>query len=300
MVKDSLAVCIPLLEDKKVLEVARNPDGLLWVNRLGEGWLKADVVMNDWDAERLIKYAASCKGAVVTGEKNSMVSCLLPFFDFRFQGIIPPVSQRPTFTIRKKALLVFTLDDYVQQGILSPRYRDLILKGVSERKNILVVGGTNTGKTTFCNAVLAEIAKTGHRIVMIEEPRELQCMAENCVSLEANDYTSMNDLLKTTMRLSPDRIIVGEVRDGSALTLMKAWTTGHPGGCGTVHASSAIGGLTRIEQLILEAVNNPQSKLIGEAVDLIVYMELIDNRRIVKEIVQVIGYENGRYLVEPL
>lgn len=297
MLESALGASLPLLNDPEVLELARNDDGTLWVNRLGKGWSESEVTISDSDAQRLIYYAAGYKNAVCD-EKRSIVSCVLPFNGSRFQGIVPPVAQRPTFTIRKKALMVFTLDDYIRQGVLTPERRDLIVNAVKGRMNILVVGGTNTGKTTFCNAILEEIAKTGHRVVTLEDTEELQCKAKNRVQMIGNDYTSMRDLLKATMRLSPDRIIIGEVRDGAALDLLKAWNTGHPGGCATVHANSAAEGLDRLEQLILEVSDDPQCKLIGKAVNLVVFLELVENKRLVREIVRVHGYKNGEYAIE--
>ena len=293
MLQSALGDCLGLLDEKKVLEVARNSDQSIWVNRLGEGWQEAGICMAEQDALRIIKYAASYKGAVCDA-KQSIVSCVLPFNGSRFQGIVPPVVRNATFTIRKKALLVFTLDDYVQQGILSEKDKETILKAVHDRLNIVVVGGAGTGKTTFCNAVLDEIAKCGQRVVILEDTEELQCNAPNCVSQVSNDYVKMRDLLKGTMRLSPDRIIIGEVRDGAALDLLKAWNTGHPGGCATIHANSAVEGLYRLEEMVSEVSQTPQNGLISRAVDMLVYMELVNNRRIVKEIVRVKGYKRRR------
>jgi P-type conjugative transfer ATPase TrbB len=208
------------------------------------------------------------------------------------------------FTIRRKASSVFSLDEYVMTGVMTPLQCAAIKRAVEERQNILVVGGTGTGKTTLTNAILAYMAEvaTAHRLVIIEDTSEIQCAAENAVILRATDTVSMLRLLKTTMRLRPDRIIVGEVRGGEALALLKAWNTGHPGGVCTVHANTHVNaaraGLTRIEQLIQEASNSPMRELIAEAVDLIVSIAKADNEpgRLIQEVVSISGISaDGAY-----
>jgi type IV secretion system protein VirB11 len=258
-------------------------------------------------AESLIATVASSIRSTVTRE-NPILECELPlvapFSGARFEAVIPPnVSPGPVFTIRRKASAVFTLDQYVTAGIMTPGQCAAIKRAVRERLNILVVGGTGTGKTTLTNAILAYMAEvaTTHRLVIIEDTSEIQCSAENAVILRATDTVTMLRLLKTTMRLRPDRIIVGEVRGGEALALLKAWNTGHPGGVCTVHANThanaARAGLTRIEQLIQEASSSPMRELIAEAVDLIVSIAKAANEpgRLVQEVVSVSGIVDGAY-----
>ena len=198
------------------------------------------------------------------------VSAELPESGERFEGLLPPVVAAPCFAIRRPAVAVFTLDDYVAAGIMSAGQAELLRAAVRERKNILVAGGTSTGKTTLVNALLAEVAKTGDRVVLIEDTRELQCAAPNLVALRTKDgAASLSDLVRSSLRLRPDRIPIGEVRGAEALDLLKAWGTGHPGGIGTLHAGSAIGALRRLEQLIQEAVVTVPRALIAETIDLI-------------------------------
>ena len=198
------------------------------------------------------------------------VSAELPESGERFEGLVPPVVAAPCFAIRRPAVAVFTLDDYVEAGIMSGAQAELLRAAVRERKNILVAGGTSTGKTTLVNALLAEVAKTGDRVVLIEDTRELQCAAPNLVALRTKDgAASLSDLVRSSLRLRPDRIPIGEVRGAEALDLLKAWGTGHPGGVGTLHAGSAIGALRRLEQLIQEAVVTVPRALIAETIDLI-------------------------------
>jgi type IV secretion system protein TrbB len=284
-----------LLTDNAVIELMLNQDGKLWADRLGIGREFTGHTIPPQDAERIIKLVASGTGAECN-ELKPILSAEFPGTGSRFQGLLAPVVTAPVFTIRKKALMIFSLEDYVAQEILSPTQMELIKIAVKARQNILIVGGTGTGKTTFANAILNEIAKTKDRIVIIEDTLELQCSAPDTVFLRARDgLASMNDLLKATMRLRPDRIVVGEVRGCEALSLLKAWNTGHPGGCATVHANSAKGGLTRLEQLVQEAVITVPRELIAEAVNLVVHIDRYGSGRKIKEIIQVDGVVDGKY-----
>jgi P-type conjugative transfer ATPase TrbB len=296
-----------LMQAADVVELMLNSDGQVWVDRLGRG-MEPVCNMVAATAESLIATVASTIRSTVTRE-NPILECEMPlvppFNGARFEAVIPPtVSPGPVFTIRRKASSVFTLDQYVTTGIMTALQCATIKRAVEERQNILVVGGTGTGKTTLTNAILAYMAEvaTAHRLVIIEDTSEIQCAAENAVILRATDTVSMLRLLKTTMRLRPDRIIVGEVRGGEALALLKAWNTGHPGGVCTVHANTHVNaaraGLTRIEQLIQEASNSPMRELIAEAVDLIVSIAKADNEpgRLIQEVVSISGISaDGAY-----
>jgi len=286
------------LGDKKVVEVMLNPDGGLWVDAMGEGMRR----VGEMDAIRalsIINSVAALLGAVVTAD-TPILECELPLDGSRFEALIPPLVRQPTFTIRKKALLVFTLDDYVAKGIMTKCQREAIETAVSGRENILVAGGTGTGKTTLANAILhaVSVLDADHRIVIIEDTLELQCTAPNTVFLRTAENTDMTRLLRATMRLRPDRIVVGEVRDGAALALLKAWNTGHPGGVGTVHANSAEAALVRVGQLIQEAGVPANPELIAEAVNVVVSIKRTATGRIVDEIIRVKSYQNGRFLTE--
>lgn len=286
--------------DPEVIELQLNPDGKLWVDRLGKGLTDSGHIVRPEDSQRIIELVAASSGSVCNAAKPE-VSAELPGCGSRFQGVLPPVTAQPMFTLRKKALLVYTLDDYVKQGIMTDAQRAAIVDAVRTKQNILIVGATNSGKTTLANGVLQEISKTGDRIVTIEDTLELQCTAENHTALRTADNVTMTQLLKITMRLSPKRIVVGEVRDGAALDLLKAWNTGHPGGCATIHADDALGGLVRLEQLIAEASLAPQRRVIAQAVNLVIFIEPYQNSRRIGEIVRVERQlNNEEYVIHPV
>lgn len=287
------------LDDPTVVEVMCNPDGNLFVERLGQGIGRAGE-MSKAAAEIIIGSVAHALGSEV-GDDSPIVSGELPIGGHRFEGIIPPVVSAPVFAIRKRASQLVTLDAYVRDRIMTEQQAGQIRKAVASRMNIVISGGTGSGKTTLTNAVIAEMVADApeHRIVILEDTAELQCVAENAVALHTTDTVDMARLLKSTMRLRPDRIIVGEVRDGAALTLLKAWNTGHPGGITTIHANSALSALTRLEQLTAEASQQPMQAVIGEAVDLVVSIERTTRGRIVRDVLLVEGFSHGEYQIEP-
>ena len=440
------------LNDPAIIEIMLNQDGRIWVDVLG-GDMEPRSAMDPVRAKMVIETVASMLETSITKE-NPIISGELPLDGSRFEAQIPPIVEAPTFAIRKKALLVFTLDDYVAKGIMTERQRDLIIDAVRERKNILVSGGTgcfakghpilmldgstkaaedvvvgdkvmgpdgkervvkdvhsgidhmvevvpmrgasfivnqghslavinmetgeryritvmewtrlsdrekkntvlysviharpsggfmehhyygedirvvrsiglgayygfevdhpdhlfvdghfrvqgNSGKTTMANAILHTISEKtpDHRIMIIQDTLELQCAAPNAVFFRTSDEIDMTRLLKSTMRMRPDRIIVGEVRGKEALDLLKAWNTGHPGGIGTVHANDARAALVRIGMLVQEANVPPNPELIAEAVNIVISIKRTATGRIVDEVLAVKGFENRRFLTESL
>jgi len=289
------------LEDSSVIEVILNPDGRLWIDRLGAGIADTGSGMCAADGERIIRLVAHHVGAEVHA-KAPRVSAELPDTGERFEGLLPPVVAAPSFAIRKPAAAVFTLADYVAAEIMSAWQADALVRAVAARKNILVAGGTSTGKTTLTNALLAEVAKTDHRVVLIEDTRELQCAAPNLVSLRTKDgVVTLSDLVRSALRLRPDRIPIGEVRGAEALDLLKAWGTGHPGGVGTIHAGSALGVLRRMEQLIQESVVTVPRALIAETIDVIAVLVRDGTGRRLAELAEVTGLDaHGDYTIRPI
>src|SRR6266700_7352581 len=257
------------LEDPDIVEVMLNPDGRLWIDRLSSGLEDTGRRIPVADGERIVRLVAHHVGAEAHAG-SPRVSAELPGTGERFEGLLPPVVAAPTFAIRKPAVAVFTLNDYVAAGIMTSDQAEALRTAVAARKNILVAGGTSTGKTTLTNALLAEVAKTADRVVLIEDTRELQCLAPNLVALRTKDgVVSLSDLVRSSLRLRPDRIPIGEVRGAEALDLLKAWGTGHPGGIGTIHAGTALGALRRMEQLIQEAVVTVPRAMIAETIQFI-------------------------------
>ena len=289
-----------LLEDPSVIEIMLNPNGELWVERLGES-MKPCGHMPESAARNLMNTVSSWVNEELT-EHNPILECELPLDGSRFEALVPPIVEGPTFTIRKRAIMIFTLNDYVEKGIMTAEQCGAIKAAALDRKNILIVGGTGTGKTTLTNAVINYLVDVcpDDRFVIMEDTRELQCTAKNAVLMRSVDQADMTRLLKTTMRLRPDRILVGEVRDGAALALLKAWNTGHPGGVATLHANSAAAGLIRMEQLVAEASPAPMQSLIGEAVDLIVSIERCAGGRRINEVLKVESHDGQRYITRPI
>ncbi len=277
------------LEDAAVIEVMLNPDGRLWVDRLSDGLAETGEHLSAADGERIIRLVAHHVGAEVHAGAPR-VSAELPESGERFEGLLPPVVTAPVFAIRKPAVAVFTLDDYARAAIMNVEQAVLLRRAVAERRNVLVAGGTSTGKTTLANALLAEVATTSDRVVLIEDTRELQCKASNLVALRTKDgVASLSDLVRSSLRLRPDRIPIGEVRGVEALDLLKAWGTGHPGGVGTIHAGSAIGALRRLEQLIQEAVVTVPRALIAETIDVVAVLSGRGTARRLTELAAVKG-----------
>jgi len=260
---------VGFLDDPEIVEVMLNPDGRLWIDRLASGLADTGRRLSAQDGERIIRLVAHHVNAEAHAG-SPRVSAELPESGERFEGLLPPIVIAPTFAIRKPAVAVFTLDDYAAAGIMTAAQAATLRRAVADRSNILVAGGTSTGKTTLANALLAEIARTGDRVVLIEDTRELQCAAPNVVAMRTKDgVASLTDLVRSALRLRPDRIPIGEVRGREALDLLKAWGTGHPGGIGTIHASTALGALRRLEQLVQEAVLTVPRPLIAETIDIV-------------------------------
>nr|WP_028745377.1 P-type conjugative transfer ATPase TrbB [Rhizobium mesoamericanum] len=288
------------LGDASVVEVMLNPDGRLWIDRLSEGLSDTGERLSAADRERIVRLVAHHVGAEVHAG-NPRVSAELPETGERFEGLLPPVVAAPAFAIRKPAVAVFTLQDYVVAGTMTADQAEILRQAVADRRNILVAGGTSTGKTTLTNALLAEVSKTSDRVVLIEDTRELQCSAPNLVAMRTKDgVATLSDLVRSSLRLRPDRIPIGEVRGAEALDLLKAWGTGHPGGIGTIHAGTALGALRRLEQLIQEAVVTVPRALIAETIDLVAVLSGRGSTRRLAELGRIEGLTpDGDYHVRP-
>lgn len=279
---------VAAIEDDDVQDIMCNADGTLWVENRTEGMMHIGE-MSPVNARKLLGTVAHLLDTVCTAE-SPIVEGVIPLGGARFEGLLPPTCQAPVWSIRKRATKLWSLDDYVVQEILTYEQRVLLGNAISLHRNILIAGGTGTGKTTLANALIHEISLQfpNERLLIIEDTPELQCQASNKVLLETSKTVSMNDLLRASMRMRPDRILVGEVRGGEALTLLKAWTTGHPGGVATVHASSIEGAALRMQSLAAEAGGPTFADLgrfIDESLDVTVVIERRkDGSRVVTDI----------------
>ena len=290
------------LADPKVVEVMVNADGAIWIETVGEGRRRDATRIAPADAERILRLAADQAGAIV-GREHPLVTATLPGGGERFQGVCAPVTAAPCFSIRKPATAVFTLDDYVIQGMMSEEQAEVLRAAATARDNILIAGGAGCGKTTLANAMLALPAFKRDRVILIEDTAELQCSAADHLALlsqPGDPGVTMAMLVRAALRLRPDRIVVGEVRDGSALDVLKAWNTGHPGGLATLHANGAEEALSRLEDLVGEVSAKTPRRAIGQAVDLIAHLRRTPCGRRLDTLTRVTGWAEGHYRLQAL
>lgn len=290
------------LNDSKTVELMLNADGKVWIERLGEG-MQCIGTLRPAQAQAIIETIAGYHGKEVTRSKP-ILEGEFPLDGSRFAGQLPPVVPAPTFAIRKKAVAIFTLDQYVENGIMTAAQKHVLVEAVAAHRNILVIGGTGSGKTTLVNAIINEMVITDptERVFIIEDTGEIQCAAENHVQYHTSLDVSMTALLKTTLRMRPDRILVGEVRGAEALDLLDAWNTGHEGGAATLHANNATAGLARLRSLITRNPAAPAEiePLIGEVVHVVVHIARTPEGRRIQEILEVSGYSDGQYITKSL
>ncbi|MGH7026959.1 P-type conjugative transfer ATPase TrbB [Brevundimonas sp.] len=291
------------LGEPAVVEILANPDGRLVLDRIGEGRWDTGEILSSEARERAIRLIADYVGEAVTRE-NPRLSGVLPGTGERFQAVMPPVASGPAFSIRKRPVVVWGLNDYVRDGVMTAGQAGSLRSAVCERRNILISGGTGSGKTTLANAVLAEPAFAQDRVFLIEDTPELQCSAWDVVSVVTRRQPvaiGVADLVRDALRMRPDRIVIGEMRDGAAaLETLKSWNTGHPGGLSTVHANSAIEALSRVEDLIGEVASQVPQRMIGEAIDCIVHIRRTPSGRRVEAVIAVNGFVDGGYQIRSL
>ncbi|MGH7778967.1 MAG: P-type conjugative transfer ATPase TrbB [Candidatus Binataceae bacterium] len=278
--------------DPEITEIIVNEDGRIWFESYGKGMHEAGLMLAPSQIESLIGTVAASLGAVANAG-NPIVEGELPIGGIRFEGLLPPVARKPCFVMRKPAQVLYTLEDYVRDGIVTEAQAAVLRETIDGRLNIVVAGGTGSGKTTLAGALINEMVERSdpnERYVIIEDTFEIRCRANNLVQLHTSDSADMTRLVRTTMRLRPDRIIIGEVRGAEALALLKAWNTGHPGGVTTIHANSAAAALTRLSSLVQEAGVPPQPDLIAETINLVAFIVRTPKGRRVKEVARVERY----------
>ncbi|KGR62607.1 conjugal transfer protein TrbB, partial [Xanthomonas vasicola] len=267
------------LNDPKTVEIMLNSDGKVWQERLGEQ-MRHICDLRPSQGQAIIETVAGYHGKEVTRQKP-ILEGEFPLDGSRFAGQLPPVVAAPTFAIRKRAVAIFTLEQYVSAGIMTAQQLDVIKAAIKAHRNILVIGGTGSGKTTLVNAIINVMVELdpAERVVIIEDTGEIQCAAKNFIQYHTSIDVPMTLLLKTTLRMRPDRILVGEVRGPEALDLLMAWNTGHEGGAATLHANNAKAGLSRLAMLISMHPDSPKpiEPLIGEAVHVVVHIARTSN-----------------------
>lgn len=304
--RDFGEVFLAALADPETVEILLNPDGTVWQERLGQRPVQIGSMART-KAESVLRTIAACVQTTITREKPT-IECELPLDGSRFAGQIPPVVPAPAFAVRKRASRVFSLDQYVHAEILTPKEKEFLCVAIRDHRNILVTGSTGSGKTTLVNALIGEVTAQfpAERFIIIEDTGELQCAAANYVQYHTSPECSMTDLVRTSLRMRPDRILVGEVRGPEALDLLMAWNTGHEGGVATVHANNAVAGLARLVTLVSMNPNAPRSiePLVGEAVDVLVHIERKEGGagRIVREVLVVEKWDatRGEYVFSGL
>jgi type IV secretion system protein TrbB len=300
---DCMRNIIPLLEDEHVLEVLLNADGAVWADRAGDGLIRTGVEMAFEEAETMLKLIASI-AQLELGPDNPTLATRLPGWGLRVQASLPPIVEAPVFALRKPARLVFSLEDYVAAGILSEHHARCLRDAVRSRANILFGGPTSSGKTTLANAAMSVMSETGDRIYIVEDTPELQCTAPNHVRVVLQPGYTCQRAIADALRFRPDRIVVGEVRDGSALQLIKAWNTGHPGGLATIHADDTPRMLDRVCQLIEEVMPVAPRRFVAEAVNVVVHIRREPRHPAGRVVSAVDGVEgvsaDGRWILSPL
>ena len=280
------------LDDPRITEIMVNEDGRVWFESYGRGMHEAGITMPPTQIEGLIGTVAASLGTMAN-VSSPIIEGELPIAGVRFEGLLPPVARKPCCVMRKPAQVLYTIDDYVQDMSVEQRDADVLRDAIDHRLSVIVAGGTGSGKTTLAGALINEMvdrSDPNERYVIIEDTLEIKCRAHNLVQLHTADNADMTRLVRATMRLRPDRIIIGEVRGAEALALLKAWNTGHPGGVTTIHANSAAAALTRLSSLVQEAGVPPQPELIAETINLIVFIARTPEGRRVREITRIEGY----------
>lgn len=297
--RDLGSVFMQAFHDPKTVEIMLNADGKLWQERLGEK-MQCIGSMRSSQAQAIVKTIAGFHNKEIT-RHTPLLECEFPLDGSRFAGQLPPIVSEAVFAVRKKAVAVFTLEQYVEDGIMTDVQRATIEAAIADHRNILVSGGTGSGKTTLVNAIINQMVSLDptERIVIIEDTGEIQCAAKNYLQYHTSPDVTMTELLKTALRMRPDRLLVGEVRGPEALDLLMAWNTGHEGGAATLHANNAKAALKRLAMLISMHPDSPKpiEPLIGDAVHIIVQIVRTPQGRCIKEIIEVSGYENGHYLI---
>lgn len=300
----------PLLDDREISEIMINAFDQIYVERQGQLMRTAAMFRDEAHLRAILEKMLAFSGRRVD-ESSPMVDARLPDGS-RLNAVLRPLAVNgDSVTIRKFSRDPFRSNQLVEMGTLSRNMADFLEAAVRGKLNVVVSGGTGSGKTTTLNALSAFIPST-ERIITIEDAAELQLQQEHKVTLETRPANiegrggiPMRELVRNALRMRPDRIIVGEVRGGEALDMLQAMNTGHEGSLTTVHANSPRDCLSRIETMVLMAgIDLPLAAIraqIASAVDLIVQQaRLLDGSRRIVRITEVVGMESGVVTMQDL
>lgn len=315
--KETMTVCIfnsirghgnltALLENQDISEIMVNGPNQVFIERLGR--LEESEVKFE-SGEQLEKLIFS-----MVGKSDRTVNEASPIVDVRLEDgsrmnvVLKPVAiDGPVATIRKFREKAFSLEELIGSGTIKEAAAEFLKTAVKERKNIMVSGGTGAGKTTFLN-ILGGFVGKDERVITIEDSAELKLYGiKNLVRLESRNSNNdghgrlgIRELIKASLRMRPDRIIVGEVRGEESLDMLQAMNTGHDGSLSTGHANSAVDMLARLETMVICGADLPLEAIrrqVASAIDIVVHIEREKSgRRRVAEIVEIIGYEQGEYV----
>ena len=279
------------LEDPDLTDFMVNADGRVWVCTHERGMFDAGFSLPPTQIEAIIGTVAAAIGTVAD-RYHPIIEGELHFNRIRFEGLMPPIVEAPSIALRKPAQVLYTLADYVRDGIIKASWATVLSDAIANKQSVAIAGVTGSGKTTLAAALLNEMverADPADRYVVLEDAREIQCRAENVLFLRSNDQVDLTRLVRAAMRLFPTRIIVGETRGAEALALLKAWLT-HLGGVTSVHATTVKAALSRLNAFVQEAGVPAQPELIAETINFIVLIEGIGKERRVTDLVRVEGY----------
>jgi type IV secretion system protein TrbB len=311
MLGSAMGDCIAaLLEDPSVIEIRCNADGKIYADWFDKPAQWTGENLSPDQAAQVICIVADAVDQVIgPAAKSYILDAEFPGSGFRFHGDLPPVVPAPCFNIRKRPPRIISLKEYVAAGIMTDQQQSVIADALHDRKNILVVGGTKTGKTTLTNSIIDELNGLEQRVATIENVLELQIRVKEWHSYRViPGVHEAAQLVEGCLRVAPDRIIVGEVRGAEINSMLEAWGTGHPGGICTIHSDTAtpIQALRRVEMLLRKAKQVPIPELIADTIHFIVPIQSLPVkspeglrfRRHVPEVVRVNGFSSGQYDLE--
>ena len=320
MLEDALTNLAPLLGDPGIREIMVNGEDNVWIERRGT-LERYPTRFSGQDAANAIRIMATLADSDIGGGHGVLLDAAIS--GLRISAALHPVATRGhALCIRKHSGVSCRIEDYFPEGVPtqdclvrgpsligefhpSGRLEHVLGQWIEGRKNILVSGGTSTGKTTFLNALMRAISPSD-RLVVIEDTRELVVEVPNFVAFEAHPGlgVSLRDLVKQTLRFRPDRIVVGEVRGGEAFDLLQAMNTGHSGCLGTLHANGPADALCRLEQMVLQSgIDWPAASIgrqIAGSIGGVVHLARVGGARRIVDVVQVEGYRDGVYRTQSL